>query len=309
LRLPAKWTLEQADARYNEAWDKLDALESGRDAAQAQSGDAGGADAEKTAGAEREAPEKEHIAPWIMAASADLSLSNDAQLAGARLFEEFDRLDWWHDYSDDYTVRVRERERMGEANKDLAAYAMTSPDHAVLASRIFEKTAPPEFSRPRADWYVPTDELGMIETEERASEIVARPLSAAERNERVRRIIENPYLEGAERVDGVLQALAEQREELGLAEPARQDDAPQVEYSQEPELQSSADRDAAEIDYLFGREEMTEARAAAYDRSPARSLARAPAKPPARCKRRVNRNRTQEAGRDDAALAACRGDR
>jgi hypothetical protein len=64
----------------------------------------------------------------------------------------------------------------------------------------------------------------------------------------------------------VLQALEERRDELGLAEPARQDDARQVEYSQEPATQSTADRDAAEIDYLFGREEMTEARAAAYDR-------------------------------------------
>jgi len=60
--------------------------------------------------------------------------------------------------------------------------------------------------------------------------------------------------------------LEERREELGLDEPAKQDDAPEVEYSQEPEVQSTADRDAAEIDYLFGREEMTEARAAAYDR-------------------------------------------
>ena len=101
---------------------------------------------------------------------------------------------------------------------------------------------------------------------DRTGDDISRPLSAAERNERVRRIIENPHLEGAERDDGVLQALAEQREELGLAEPARQDDAPQVEYSQEPETQSTADRDAAEVDYFFGREEMTEARAAAYDR-------------------------------------------
>jgi len=97
---------------------------------------------------------------------------------------------------------------------------------------------------------------------------MSRPLGAAELAERVRRIIENPHLEGGEQDDGVLQALAEQREELGLAEPAEQDDAPQVDSSssQEPETQSSANRDAAEVDWLFGREEMTEARSAAYDR-------------------------------------------
>ena len=95
---------------------------------------------------------------------------------------------------------------------------------------------------------------------------ISRPLGAAELAERVRRIIENPILAEAERDDRVLQAVEERREELGLAEPAKQDDAPAVEVSQEPEVQSTADSEAAEIDYLFGREEMTEARAAAYDR-------------------------------------------
>ena len=99
-----------------------------------------------------------------------------------------------------------------------------------------------------------------------AGDELSQPLGAAELAERVRRIMENPFLADAERDDRVLQAVEERREELSQAEAARQDDAPQVGYSQEPELQSSADRDAAEIDYLFGRQEMTEARAAAYDR-------------------------------------------
>jgi hypothetical protein len=94
----------------------------------------------------------------------------------------------------------------------------------------------------------------------------SRPLGAAELAERVRRIIENPSLADAERDDRVLQVVEERREEQSQAEAVRQDDAPQVDSSQEPETQSTADRDAAEIDYLFGREEMTEARAAAYDR-------------------------------------------
>ena len=95
---------------------------------------------------------------------------------------------------------------------------------------------------------------------------ISRPLGAAELAERVRRIIEDPSLADAERDDRVLQVVEERREEQSQAEPAKQDDAPQVDSSQEPETQSSADRDAAEVDWLFGREEMTEARSAAYDR-------------------------------------------
>jgi hypothetical protein len=108
-------------------------------------------------------------------------------------------------------------------------------------------------ARESADEISPTDEM-------------SRPLGAAELAERVRRIIEDPSLADAERDDRVLQVVEERREEQSQAEAVRQDDAPQVDSSQEPETQSTADRDAAEVDWLFGREEMTEARSAAYDR-------------------------------------------
>src|SRR3981081_1710104 len=100
---------------------------------------------------------------------------------------------------------------------------------------------------------------------------MSRPLGAAEPAQRVRRVIKKPSPAGAGRDDPrvddrVWQGVEERREEQSQAEAVRQDDAPQVDSSQEPETQSSADRDAAEVDWLFGREEMTEARAAAYDR-------------------------------------------
>jgi hypothetical protein len=102
--------------------------------------------------------------------------------------------------------------------------------------------------------------------DDRGGDEISRPLGAAELAERVRRILENPILADAERDDRVLQAVEERREELGFVDSARSDDTREVESSQEAEPEATADRDAAEIDYLFGREEMTEARAAAYDR-------------------------------------------
>jgi hypothetical protein len=204
-------------------------------------------DPEEPAAARLAEPEAPAIDPWIMTISEGLSLSNDAQLEATRLLSEFERLDWWHDYSDDYEVRGRERQRVYEARQHLDEFATASPDHAEIASRIFDRTAPPEFVPPLADWY--------------ASESLA---------ERVQRIIEHPELEIAEQDERVLDALAERREELGLAEPARRDDDDDREavYSaDEPvQTQSSAGRDAAEIDYLFGREEMTEAKQEKYDR-------------------------------------------
>jgi hypothetical protein len=115
--------------------------------------------------------------------------------------------------------------------------------------------------RKRDDFSFAAIEQAFAEADE-----ISRPLGAAELAERVRRIIENPSLADAERDDRVLQVVEERREELSQAEAVKQDDAPQVDSSQEPETQSTAARDAAEVDWLFGREEMTEARAAAYDR-------------------------------------------
>jgi Ti-type conjugative transfer relaxase TraA len=96
----------------------------------------------------------------------------------------------------------------------------------------------------------------------------AVPLSAAELAERVRRILENPVLEKAERDHRVLHALEERREQLGKTEPVKQDnERPAVESTQEPEkTQSSAERDRKEADYIAGKQEMTDAKAENYDR-------------------------------------------
>jgi Ti-type conjugative transfer relaxase TraA len=95
----------------------------------------------------------------------------------------------------------------------------------------------------------------------------AAPLSAAELAERVRRIIENPVLEKAERDHRVLHALEERREQLGKTEPVKQDNERPAAASQEPEkTQSSAERDRKEADYIAGKQEMTDAKAENYDR-------------------------------------------
>jgi hypothetical protein len=95
----------------------------------------------------------------------------------------------------------------------------------------------------------------------------AAPLSAAELAERVRRIIENPVLEKAERDDRVLHALEERREQLGKTEPVKQDNEKPAAPSQEPEKpQSSAERDRKEADYIAGKQEITDAKAERYDR-------------------------------------------
>ena len=93
------------------------------------------------------------------------------------------------------------------------------------------------------------------------------PLSAAELANRVRRILENPALEKAERDHRVLHALEERREQLGKAEPIKQDNERPAAPSQEPEKpQSSAERDRKEADYIAGKQEMTDAKAENYDR-------------------------------------------
>jgi hypothetical protein len=93
------------------------------------------------------------------------------------------------------------------------------------------------------------------------------PLSAAELAERVRRIIENPTLEKAERDHRVLHALEERREQLGKTEPVKQDNEKPAAPAQEPEkTQSSAERDRKEADYIAGKQEMTDAKAENYDR-------------------------------------------
>ena len=100
---------------------------------------------------------------WIQAASANLNISTADQLQASNLFHEFQRLDWWSDYSDDGDVRYREMIRTGNALDQLKEFAGASKDHAYLASRIYDKTAPEEFERPRVRgsndnaWYVPAD--------------------------------------------------------------------------------------------------------------------------------------------------------
>jgi hypothetical protein len=106
-----------------------------------------------------------NIDPWIQAASANLDISMPDRLKAINLFHEFQRLDWWSDYSDDGDVRYREMIRTGNALDQLKEFAGGGKDHAYLASRIYDKTAPEEFERPRAAdginrnaWYVAVEE-------------------------------------------------------------------------------------------------------------------------------------------------------
>ena len=94
------------------------------------------------------------IDPWIRAASANLDISTAARVKASTLFHEFQRLDWWSDYSDDGDVRYRQAIRTGNALDQLKEFAGAGEDHAYLASRIYDKTAPEEFMKPRT-WYVP----------------------------------------------------------------------------------------------------------------------------------------------------------
>jgi Domain of unknown function (DUF3846) len=93
------------------------------------------------------------VDPWIQAASANLDISAADRLQASNLFHEFQRLDWWSDYSDDGDVRQREAARTHNAFAQLREFAGASNDHAYLASRIYDKTAPEEFAKP-ARWYV-----------------------------------------------------------------------------------------------------------------------------------------------------------
>ena len=95
-----------------------------------------------------------NIDNWIQETSADLNISTADRLRASNLFHEFQRLDWWSDYSDDGDVRYREMIRTGNALDQLKEFAGAGKDHAYLASRIYDKTAPEEFSKPRT-WYVP----------------------------------------------------------------------------------------------------------------------------------------------------------
>ena len=96
-----------------------------------------------------------NIDPWIQATSANLNISTADRLKASNLLHEFQRLDWWSDYSDDGDVRYREMIRTGNALDQLTAFAGASNDHAYLASRIYDKTAPEEFMRSSYTWYVP----------------------------------------------------------------------------------------------------------------------------------------------------------
>jgi hypothetical protein len=118
--------------------------------------------------------------PWIQAASGNLNISTADREKASRLFHEFKRLDWWSDYSDDGDVRYREMIRTGNALDQLKEFAGGGKDHAYLASRIYDKTAPAEFGRPRAAdginrnaWYVPADEETIRMIDARAEERAA----------------------------------------------------------------------------------------------------------------------------------------
>lgn len=83
----------------------------------------------------------------------------------------------------------------------------------------------------------------------------------------MRRILENPTLEKAERDHRVLHALEERREQLGKAETKQDNERPAVQSGEEPEkTQNSAERDRKEADYIAGKQEMTDAKAEQYDR-------------------------------------------
>ena len=81
------------------------------------------------------------------------------------LFGVFRWLDWWSVYCDDGDVRYREMIRTGTALDQLKEFAGAGKEQAYLASRIYDKTAPEEFMKPRAAdginpnaWYVPAIE-------------------------------------------------------------------------------------------------------------------------------------------------------
>jgi hypothetical protein len=107
--------------------------------------------------------------PWIEAASANLDISMSDRLKASNLFHEFQRLDWWSDYSDDGDVRYREMIRSGNALDQLKEFAGSGEDHAYLASRIYDKTAPEEFMRPSGAWYVPADAETMAAIDAKAA--------------------------------------------------------------------------------------------------------------------------------------------
>jgi hypothetical protein len=134
------------------------------------------------------------------------------------------------------------------------------------AAEAAEKREPPTAS-PQAQEAKPAPRPAAGDRQAQPKPDPAVPLSAAALAERVRRIIENPVLEKAERDHRVLHALEERREQLGKTEPVKQDNEKPAAPSQEPEkTQSSAERDRKEADYIAGKQEMTDAKAENYDR-------------------------------------------
>jgi Ti-type conjugative transfer relaxase TraA len=131
------------------------------------------------------------------------------------------------------------------------------------APEAVERETPAAASQGEAAKHAPTPAAGDRQGQQKD----LRPLSAAELAERVRRIIETPTLEKAERDHRVLHALEERREQLGKNEPVKQDNERPAAPAQEPEkTQSSAERDRKEADYVAGKQEMTDAKAEQYDR-------------------------------------------
>lgn len=73
--------------------------------------------------------------PWINGASANLNISTADQEKASNLFHEFQRLDWWSDYSDDGGVQFREMNQPGtlwinSRNSPARARIMGTSHHA-----------------------------------------------------------------------------------------------------------------------------------------------------------------------------------
>lgn len=105
---------------------------------------------------------------WVTAAATGLYFSSDVLRRASVIFEEHRRLDWWHSHSEDNGIRQREAARCAAAHSALSEFAKEGDSNAVLASRIYDKTAPNEFRGLNDQWYVPTDERTMRKIDQRS---------------------------------------------------------------------------------------------------------------------------------------------